>query len=144
MPRMVSGILDHKGTGVWAVVPSDTMLRALEAMADHNIGAVLVLDGEELVGIVTERDYARKVKLFARGSGETPVTEVMTTEILTVRPSTTVAECMELMTNRRVRHLPVIGDDGGLAGLVSIGDVVKAMIAEQRDLIEQLERYITT
>lgn len=144
MQRMVSGILEHKGAGVWTIGPTDTTLRALETMATHNIGAVLVLDGEELVGIVTERDYARKLKLAARGSDDTPVSEVMTTELVTVRPSTTVSECMEVMTDKRVRHLPVLDDDGSLVGVVSIGDVVKAVIAQQRDLIEQLERYITT
>jgi len=143
MQRKVSGILEEKGAGVWSVSPGDTVLAALEMMAEHNIGAVLVLDGDELSGIITERDYARKVKLAARGSGETPVAAVMTTVVHTVAPSTSVAECMQMMTDRRVRHLPVVDDDGRLVGLVSIGDVVKAMMAQQRDLIADLERYIT-
>lgn len=105
---------------------------------------MLVLDGDELVGIVTERDYARKVKLLERGSHELPVADAMTTESLTIRPTATVVECMELMTDRRVRHLPVVDEGGRLAGIVSIGDVVKAVIAQQRDLIGQLERSITT
>jgi CBS domain-containing protein len=144
MQRMVSGILNDKGTEVWTVAPRDTVLDALTTMADRNVGAVLVVDGGELVGILTERDYARKVILRERGSGDTPVSEIMTTVVHTVSPSTPVAECMEMMTDRRVRHLPVLDDGQNLVGLVSIGDVVKAMIAQQRDLIAQLERYITT
>jgi CBS domain-containing protein len=142
MQRKVAGILEEKGAGVWSVASIDTVFNALETMAAHNIGAVLVLDGEELSGILTERDYARKVKLQALGSKETPVGQIMTTVVHTVGPSATVAECMQLMTDERVRHLPVV-DDGRLVGIVSIGDVVKAMIAQQRDLIADLERYIT-
>jgi len=142
MQRKVAGILEEKGAGVWSVKPADTVFSALETMAEHNIGAVLVLEGDELSGILTERDYARKVKLQALGSNETPVEQIMTTVVHTVAPSATVAECMQLMTEQRVRHLPVV-DDGRLVGIVSIGDVVKAMIAQQRDLIADLERYIT-
>lgn len=144
MQRMVSGILDDKGTAVWSVGPENTVFDALELMADHNIGALLVLDGDDLVGILSERDYARKVILLERGSKKTRVSEIMTTEIRTVGSASTVAECMELMTEHRIRHLPVLDDDDRLAGVVSIGDVVKAMIAQQRDMITQLERYITT
>jgi CBS domain-containing protein len=143
MQRKVAGILEEKGSTIWSVAPTDTVFSALEVMAEHNIGAVLVLDEEELHGILTERDYARKVKLRALVSNETPVGQIMTTVVHTVVPSTTVAECMQLMTDERVRHLPVVGDDGRLVGMVSIGDVVKAMIAQQRDLIADLERYIT-
>jgi CBS domain-containing protein len=142
MQRKVAGILEEKGAGVWSVASSDTVFSALETMAEHNIGAVLVLDGDELSGILTERDYARKVKLQALGSNDTPVGQIMTTVVHTVVPSATVAECMQLMTDERVRHLPVV-DDGRLVGIVSIGDVVKAMMAQQRDLIADLERYIT-
>ena len=142
MQRKVAGILEEKGAGVWSVASSDTVFSALETMAEHNIGAVLVLEGDELSGIVTERDYARKVKLQALGSNDTPVGQIMTTVVHTVAPSATVAECMQLMTDERVRHLPVV-DDGRLVGIVSIGDVVKAMMAQQRDLIADLERYIT-
>jgi len=142
MQRKVAGILEEKGAGVWSVASSDTVFSALETMAEHNIGAVLVLEGDELSGIVTERDYARKVKLQALGSNDTPVGQIMTTVVHTVVPSATVAECMQLMTDERVRHLPVV-DDGRLVGIVSIGDVVKAMMAQQRDLIADLERYIT-
>ncbi len=143
MQRKVAGILDEKGTEVWSVEPTDTVLRALETMAQHNIGAVLVLDGDDLAGILTERDYARKVKLQERGSNETPVSQIMTGVVRTVKPSASVAACMELMTDERVRHLPVVDEDGRIVGIVSIGDVVKAMIAQQRDLIADLERYIT-
>ena len=143
MQRKVAGILEEKGAGVWSVASSDTVFSALETMAEHNIGAVLVLEGDELSGIVTERDYARKVKLRALGSNDTPVGQIMTTVVHTVVPSATVSECMQLMTDERVRHLPVVDDDGNVIGIVSIGDVVKAMIAQQRDLIADLERYIT-
>jgi len=144
MQRMLSGILDDKGSDVWSVGPEDTVFDALETMAEHNIGALVVLDGDDLVGILSERDYARKVKLLERGSKETRVSEIMTTEIRTVGSASTVAECMESMTEHRIRHLPVLDDDGRLVGVISIGDVVKAMIAQQRDMINQLERYITT
>lgn len=144
MQRMLAGILDDKGSDVWSVGPDETVFSALETMAERNIGALLVLDGDDLVGILSERDYARKVRLLERGSKETRVSEIMTTKIRTVGSASTVADCMELMTEYRIRHLPVLDDDGQLAGMISIGDVVKAMIAQQRDLIDQLERYITT
>ena len=143
MQRKVTGILKEKGADVWSVSPGDTVLLALKTMAQHNIGAVLVLDGDDLSGILTERDYARKIKLAALGSGDTPVANIMTTPVVTVVPTASVAECMELMTDRRIRHLPVVDDDGRLVGIVSIGDIVKAMMAQQRDLIADLERYIT-
>jgi len=144
MQRMLKGILDEKGSNVWSVGPDETVFDALETMAKHNIGALLVFDGGDLVGILSERDYARKVKLLERGSKDTRVSQIMTTEIRTVGSTSTVAECMEMMTEYRIRHLPVLDDDGRIAGLISIGDVVKAMIAQQRDMIDQLERYITT
>ncbi len=144
MQRMLKGILDDKGADVWTVGPDDTVFDALETMADHNIGALLVMEDDDLVGILSERDYARKVKLLERGSKETRVSEIMTTKIRTVGSASTVAECMELMTEHRIRHLPVLDDDGRVAGVISIGDVVKAMIAQQSDMIDQLERYITT
>ena len=144
MQRMLKGILDDKGSTVWSVGPEETVFSALETMAERNIGALVVLDGGDLVGILSERDYARKVKLLERGSKETRVSEIMTTEIRTVGLDSTVAECMESMTEYRIRHLPVLDDDGQLAGVISIGDVVRAMIAQQSDMIDQLERYITT
>ncbi len=144
MQRTLTGILDDKGSEVWSVGPDDTVFDALQTMADHNIGALLVLESGDLVGILSERDFARKVMLLDRDSKETRVSEIMTTEIRTVSSASNVAECMESMTEHRIRHLPVLDDDGGIAGVISIGDVVKAMIAQQSDMIDQLERYITT
>ncbi len=112
-------------------------------MAEKNIGSVLLFDDGTLVGILSERDYARKVILLERVSKETAVADIMTTKLITVEPATTVTACMELMTEKRVRHLPVL-DDGDLVGLISIGDVVKAVIADQLDMIGQLEQYITS
>lgn len=138
----VRDILRNKGEQVWSV-PADTTVRAaLEEMADKNIGAVLVMDRGRLAGIFSERDYARKVVLQGRRSDQTLVGEVMTTQVVGVRPSDTVAECMAIMTEKRIRHLPVV-DGGEVAGVVSIGDVVKTIISEQQFLIEQLELYIT-
>ncbi len=142
MQRTAAGIVGDKGSDVFFVVPGDTVYHALEVMAERNIGSVLVFDDGTLVGILSERDYARKVILVDRGSKETAVAEIMTTKLITVEPATTVTACMELMTEKRVRHLPVL-DDGDLVGLISIGDVVKAVIADQLDMIGQLEQYIT-
>ena len=134
-------ILKHKGRTVHAVRPSDTVLAALGVMAEHEIGAVLVVDGDELLGILTERDYARKVVLVGRSSKDSPVTAIMTANVVCVPPSRTVEECMALMTERRVRHLPVV-ENGHVIGLVSIGDLVKATIDEQEFTINQLKNYI--
>ncbi len=114
----------------------------MKIMADKGIGALVVLEGDKLVGMVTERDYARKVALKDRASKQTPVGEIMTKDVLYARPDHTVEECLALMTEKRTRHLPVI-EDGKLIGLVSIGDLVKAIIDEQRHVIEQLEHYIS-
>ena len=118
------------------------MFDALKLMADKNIGALLVMEGEEVAGIITERDYARKIVLMSRSSKQTPVREIMTSAVMYVRPDQTSEECMVLMTENRLRHLPVI-DDGRLLGIISIGDLVKDIIAEQRFTIEQLEHYIS-
>jgi CBS domain-containing protein len=115
---------------------------AIKLMADKNIGALLVMEGEGVAGIITERDYARKIVLMSRSSKETPVREIMTSAVMYVRPDQTSEECMVLMTENRLRHLPVI-DDGRLLGIISIGDLVKDIIAEQRFTIEQLEHYIS-
>jgi CBS domain-containing protein len=134
-------ILRFKGRQVHSVHPSDTVLTALGVMADFDIGAVVVLDGDKLVGILTERDYARKVALAGLSSRDAPVTAIMTAEVVTVPPQHSVDECMALMTARRVRHLPVI-DNRRVVGLVSIGDLVKATIDEQEFTIRELKSYI--
>jgi len=142
LQRTVAGIVGEKGSIVFSVESSDTVYRALEVMAEENVGSVLVIDDGALVGILSERDYSRKIILLDRGSRETAVAEIMTAKLITVEPATTVTVCMELMTDKRVRHLPVL-EDGELIGLISIGDVVKAVIADQLELIDQLEHYIT-
>jgi CBS domain-containing protein len=143
MQTTVARVLADKGSDVISVAPNQTVYTALEVMEEHNIGAVIVLDGEDLIGILTERDYARKVILLDRLSKNTGVSAIMTTELHTVAPDTTVVDCMGIMTDKKVRHLPVI-DGGDLVGVISIGDVVKAIIAQQRSLIDQLEQYITS
>ncbi len=126
---------------VHSIAPTASVFDAVTLMADKGIGSLLVMEGGKIVGIVTERDYARKVILLGRASKETPVRIIMTTEVMYVRPSQTSDECMAIMTDARVRHLPVI-EDGKLVGLLSIGDLVKDIISEQRFTIEQLEHYI--
>ena len=127
---------------VHAVAPEASVFDAIKLMADKNIGALLVMEAGEVAGIITERDYARKVVLTSRSSKETPVREIMTSAVMYVRPDQTNEECMVLMTENRLRHLPVI-DGGRLLGIISIGDLVKDIIAEQRFTIEQLEHYIS-
>jgi CBS domain-containing protein len=134
-------ILKEKGRAVWFVKPTDTVLEALGVMAQHDIGAVLVLDGEQLLGIVTERDYARKVALFGRTSRDSPVSAIMTQDVWWVAPHRTLEECMALMTERRVRHLPVV-ENRRVVGVISIGDLVKATIDDQKFTITQLQSYI--
>jgi len=126
---------------VHAIGPNDTVYDAVKKMAEHGIGGLLVMEGEKILGIVTERDYARKIALAGRNSKETPVSVIMTTQVLCVGPQQTTEECMAIMTENRVRHLPVL-DKGKLIGLVSIGDLVKDIISEQQFIIEQLEHYI--
>ncbi len=139
----VRDIVKHKGTVVWSVEPGTTVFEVLELMAQKEIGAVMVLEAEHPIGIFTERDYARQVILKGKSSRDTPVEEIMTTRVVYVRPDQTVDDCMALMTNKRMRHLPVMENDK-LIGLLSIGDVVKAIISEKQFLIEQLENYITS
>ena len=142
MIQTVHGLLGAKGNDVFGIAPDATVYDALSLMNEHNIGAVVVVEGSELVGILSERDYARKVILLERSSRETLVTEIMTAEVETVGPDDTIDRCMELMTAGHFRHLPVIAD-GSVVGVVSIGDVVKAVIERQQALIGDLERYIT-
>jgi len=134
-------LLDAKGSHVVSVAPDTPVLEALRVMADRSIGAVLVMDGERVVGIMSERDYARKVILQGRSSHDTPVRDIMTERVVYARPEQTVADCMALMTDKRIRHLPVIGQER-LLGVLSIGDLVKETISEQEFLIRQLENYI--
>lgn len=136
-------ILAAKQQLLAVVAPRDTVLHALRVMADHDVGAVLVLDGERLVGIFSERDYARKVVLRGHASKDLPVSEVMTGKVAFVTPERSVEECMAIMSERRFRHLPVLADDGTVLGIVSIGDLVKDRLCEQQFIIEQLEHYIT-
>ena len=127
---------------VHTIAPGDSVFDAVKLMADKNIGALLVMEADRIAGIVTERDYARKIVLMSRSSKETPVREIMTSAVMYVRPGQTSEECMVLMTENRLRHLPVIDGDK-LLGLISIGDLVKSIISEQRFTIEQLEHYIS-
>jgi CBS domain-containing protein len=140
--RLVQDILNHKGHDVFSVDPEATIFSAIETMADRRIGALLVMQGGKPVGIVTERDYARKVALEGRSSRDSKVRDIMSTRVLCVAPDRTVEDCMALMTGRRARHLPVV-DRKEVIGLISIGDLVKAMIAEQQFMIDQLHDYIT-
>jgi CBS domain-containing protein len=139
--QTVSHLLRAKGSQFVSVAPSDSVLRAMQIMATHEVGALLVMDQGSLVGVISERDYARKVILKNRSSHDTPVSDIMTAPAVTVTPQDTVHFCMQLMTERRFRHLPV-ADAGRVVGVVSIGDLVKAVIEEQTAHIEQLERYI--
>jgi CBS domain-containing protein len=138
----VKEILRTKGLEVWSLAPDATVYDALRLMADKNIGAALVMDGDDLVGILSERDYARKVTLRGKSAQDTSVREIMTERVVCVRPEETAEECLALMTDKRVRHLPVL-EGGRVSGVISIGDVVKSVISEQTFIIEQLEHYIT-
>ena len=139
----VKDILALKGPSVWSVEPSASVSDAMKLMAEKGIGALMVIDGEKLVGILSERDYARKVILQGRASRTTQVREIMTSHVLYAEPEQNIEECMALMTDKRVRHLPVY-EEGRLVGVISIGDLVKSIITEQKFIIEQLERYISS
>lgn len=140
--RTVRQLVQDKGSAVYTVSPDTTVFGALEVMAERDVGALVVVEEGHVAGVFSERDYARKVILLGRGSRDLPVRDVMTREVVTVTPEQTVADCMRLMTDNRIRHLPVL-EDGRLVGLVSIGDVVKAVMSEQEFLIEQLQEYIS-
>ncbi len=132
-----------KSGPLMSVSPDDPVFYALQVMSDANVGALLVLDGEQLVGIFSERDYARKVILFGKASKDTPVRAIMTDKVLYVTPDRTVDECIAIMTDKHIRHLPVLDDEGKVLGIVSIGDVVKETICEQQFIIQQMAKYIT-
>ncbi len=136
-------LLAGKSRQLVTVAPDDPVFHALQVMSDANVGAVLVLDGEQLVGIFSERDYARKVILFGKASKATPVREIMSDKVLYVSLDRTIEECMAIMTEKHFRHLPVLDDDGKVVGVVSIGDVVKETICAQQFIIQQMEKYIT-
>jgi len=137
----VRKLLDAKGHDVWSIPPDASVYDAVAIMADKGCGALLVMSGDFPDGIISERDYARKVILEGRASKKTKVSEIMSSPVLTADVGTTVEDCLQLMTDKHIRHLPIT-DAGKLAGMVSIGDLVKAVIAEQRYLIQQLEQYI--
>lgn len=140
--KFVNQLLKDKGRDVWSVAPDAPVYQALELMAEKNCGAVLVLDQDKMVGILSERDYARKVILQGKSSKDTPVKEIMSSRVVYIRPEQTVEDCMALMTDKRIRHLPVL-ENRKLVGLISIGDIVRAVISEQEFIIHQLENYIT-
>ncbi|GAB3747975.1 CBS domain-containing protein [Lysobacter olei] len=141
--RTVRHLLEAKSADIYSIAPSASVIDAVRLMAEHGIGALLVMEGARLVGIVSERDYARKVVLQGRASADTSVSAIMTSQLVTVRPEDTVDYCMAIVTDRRIRHLPVMRGDE-LVGLVSIGDLVKAVIEDQQVELDQLQRYITS
>jgi len=140
--KTVQQVLGDKGCDVYSISPKALVFEALGEMANRNVGALLVLDGDDLVGLISERDYARKVILMNKASKHTPVSEIMSDHVVCVSPKLKVDACMSLMTDKRIRHL-VVMEDESLAGVISIGDVVKAIIDHQEFTIQQLEHYIT-
>ena len=137
----IRDILRHKGSDVWSIGPDDSILQAIQKMAEKSVGALLVMEADKLAGIITERDYARKVALEGRSSRESQVSDIMSTRVLCARPEQTVQECMALMSDKRARHLPVL-EHKKVIGIVSIGDLVKNIINEQQHEIESLQYYI--
>lgn len=140
--KLVKHILEEKGNDIFSIEPDRSVLDAIKMMAEKGIGALLVMDGTDLTGILSERDYARKVILQGRSSKDTAVREIMTDKVFSTNPERSVEECMAVMTRQRIRHLPVV-DSGAVIGVLSIGDLVKAKIEEQEFKIKQLENYIT-
>jgi CBS domain-containing protein len=141
--QTVGQYLQTKGRQVWATRPNSTVYEALQQMAEKDIGSLLVMEGEKLVGIFSERDYARKIILHGKSSKDTLVSEIMTSRVAYVHPQQTIEDCMAIMTELRVRHLPVLSGEK-VVGVISIGDVVKSIISEQSFVIQQLENYITS
>ena len=140
--KRVKDILAVKGQAIYSIAPDASVYDAMKQMADKGIGALMVMESEKLVGVISERDYARKVILLGRSSRSTQVKEIMTGHVLYAQPQQNIDECMAIMTEKRVRHLPVV-DAGKVIGVISIGDLVKSIITEQKFIIEQLEKYIT-
>ena len=140
--KTLKQLLSDKQRPLAVVAPADTVFHALSVMAQNDVGALLVLDGERLVGIFSERDYARKIILQGKSSKETQVRDIMSDRVVYVTPSATLDECMALMTQKHFRHLPILNDDQSVAGIISIGDLVKETISSQQFLIAELERYI--
>jgi len=138
----VKHLLGRKGREVWSVDADQPVLAAIQVMADRHVGALPVTRRGELVGVVSERDYARKVILMGRSSAETPVSQIMSSPVVTVTPDDSIHRCMEIVTERRIRHLPVLDKDGTMIGVVSIGDLVRGVIEEQQETIDQLEKFI--
>ena len=138
----VGAILAHKGSAVWSIAPNSMVFDAIQLMADKNVGALPVVDNGQLVGMISERDYTRKVTLKGRSSKDTPVREIMSREVVTVNVADTISECMRVMTDSRIRHLPVMEGEK-MIGLLSIGDLVRGIISAQTATIEALEKYIT-
>jgi CBS domain-containing protein len=141
--KTVRDILKVKGSNVWSVEAGATVFEALGLMAEKEVGALVVMDGGRLAGIISERDYARKIVLLGRTSPNTLVKEIMTSHVAYTHLEQSIEECMAIMTDKRIRHLPVI-EEGKLVGIISIGDLVKSIIADQKFIIEQLERYISS
>jgi CBS domain-containing protein len=138
----VGAILAHKGSAVWSIAPNSMVFDAIQLMADKNVGALPVVDNGQLVGMISERDYTRKVTLKGRSSKDTPVREIMSHQVVTVNEADTISECMRVMTDSRIRHLPVM-EGTKIIGLVSIGDLVRGIISAQTATIEALEKYIS-
>ena len=138
----VKHLLARKGRDIWSVDSDEPVLVAIQIMADRHVGALPVLREGKLAGVISERDYARKVILLGRSSAETPVWQIMSSPVITVGTDDAVRHCMELMTERRIRHLPVVDGSGEMVGMISIGDLVRGVIEEQQETIEQLEKFI--
>jgi CBS domain-containing protein len=140
--KLVKHLLDSKGRHIISVTPGTSVFEAIKIMADKTVGSLLVMEDEEVRGIITERDYARKVIIKGRSSESTMVSEIMSTDVMTTSSSQSVNSCMELMTEKRIRHLPVV-EDNRVIGMISIGDLVQAIISDQQEEIQQLEHYIS-
>ena len=143
MKRTVASLLESKGSDIYSIGPDDHVYAALEMMEGKRVGALVVTDGDALVGVISERDFAREMLTADGGPRDMLVSDIMTKDVFTVSPESNVGDCMAMMTDKRIRHLPVIDADGQLVGIISIGDVVSAVITFQESLIADLERYIT-